>query len=204
MGFAATTAEGPDDDPVTETDRDTDGSPTDRRSHSPWLAAILSLVLAGAGQLYNRQIIRGVLHAVFAAGFWCAGLGWIVHLLAGLDGWMAGSRIREWGLDGRSVRIAARRALEAHPFDPAVHAGEASQEIPPAVRAAQRADRGLRYLARTEAAHGYAGDDTLGAVTSLLQIALFYFEPILYLVLRRRQIAALEALAAFGISPPPE
>lgn len=166
-------------------------------ANTPWLAGILSLVLPGAGQLYNRQFIRAPLYALFAMAFWCGGLGWIVHLLACADGWLTASRIREWGMVGRSVRASAVRALRSDPSDLAALEGDGSPAIQAAIDTAQRTQTGLRWLARTEPAHGYAGDDALGTLTSVLQIVLFYFDPILYAVFRRRQLRAHGVLGEF-------
>jgi hypothetical protein len=176
---------------------ETDIAPKTPRVHFPWLAGALSLVLPGAGQLYNRQLIRGPLYAVFAVGFWCGGLGWIVHILAGVDGWLTASRIREWGMVGRSLRVSAGRALKSDPLASAALEGDTSPEFQAAVDATRRAQAGLSLLARTEAAHGYAGDHAMGILTHVLQVVLFYIEPILYAVFRRRQLRAHGVLGKF-------
>ena len=167
------------------------GSP---RAHSPSLAGLLSLVLPGIGQLYNRQIVRCLLYASFAIVLWCAGLGWIVHILAGFDGWMAGNRIREWGLVGRSVRAAARCAIEADPLAQSTAKGEPSPAIQSATHREKRADAALHRLAKHGGDDGYVSDDPLGILISLLQIAFVYIEPISYEVHRRRQLRAQQVL----------
>ena len=175
---------------MTEPSPEADTAHNTPRVHSPWLAGILSLVLPGAGQLYNRQLIRGPLYAVFAVGFWCGGLGWIVHILAAADGWLTASRIREWGMVGRSVRVSAGRALKSDALDSAALEGDTSPAFQAAIDTARRAQAGLGWLARTEPAHGYTGDDALGILASLLQIVGYYVDPIQYAVFRRRQLRA--------------
>ncbi len=52
---------------------------------NPMLAGILSLLIPGLGQLYNGQILWGVLWLVLTGVSWIgtAGLlGWVVHLIA--------------------------------------------------------------------------------------------------------------------------
>lgn len=49
------------------------------------LAAVLSLVLPGVGQIYNGDFLRGIFWLVVTPGFWIGSggtLGWIAHLIA--------------------------------------------------------------------------------------------------------------------------
>ena len=49
------------------------------------LAGILSLIVPGVGQLYNGQILAGVLWLILTPGFWIGTggtLGWICHIVA--------------------------------------------------------------------------------------------------------------------------
>lgn len=51
----------------------------------PVLAGILSLIIPGLGQLYNGQILWGILWLIFTPGLWIGTggtLGWVCHLLA--------------------------------------------------------------------------------------------------------------------------
>lgn len=51
----------------------------------PVLAGILSLIIPGVGQLYNGQILWGILWLLLTPGFWIGTgglLGWVCHLLA--------------------------------------------------------------------------------------------------------------------------
>jgi TM2 domain-containing membrane protein YozV len=51
----------------------------------PGLAALLSLIVPGFGQIYNGKILRGIFWLIITPGFWIgtAGLfGWPFHLIA--------------------------------------------------------------------------------------------------------------------------
>ena len=51
----------------------------------PNLAGILSLLVPGVGQLYNGQILAGILWLILTPGFWIGTggtLGWICHIVA--------------------------------------------------------------------------------------------------------------------------
>jgi len=51
----------------------------------PGTAAILSLVLPGAGQIYNGAFLRGIFWLVITPGIWlwsATTLGWLCHLAA--------------------------------------------------------------------------------------------------------------------------
>ena len=50
---------------------------------NPELAAVLSLLFPGVGQLYNGRIVRGILWLIITPGFWLGTgglLGWVCHL----------------------------------------------------------------------------------------------------------------------------
>ena len=52
---------------------------------NPGLAAVLSLLIPGVGQLYNGRIVRGILWLIITPGFWLGtgGLrGWVCHLIS--------------------------------------------------------------------------------------------------------------------------
>jgi TM2 domain-containing membrane protein YozV len=52
----------------------------------PVLAGILSFVVPGVGQLYNGQILWGILWLIITPGFWIGSggtLGWICHIISG-------------------------------------------------------------------------------------------------------------------------
>ena len=51
----------------------------------PTLAAILSLLIPGVGQLYNGRILAGILWLIITPGLWIGTgglLGWVCHLIA--------------------------------------------------------------------------------------------------------------------------
>ena len=51
----------------------------------PVLAGFLSFIIPGVGQLYNGQILAGILWLIFTPGLWIGSggtLGWICHILA--------------------------------------------------------------------------------------------------------------------------
>ncbi len=48
-------------------------------------AAVLSLVLPGAGQIYNGDFLRGIFWLIITPGFWIGSggmLGWVCHLIS--------------------------------------------------------------------------------------------------------------------------
>jgi len=51
----------------------------------PTLAAVLSLLIPGVGQLYNGRILAGILWLIITPGFWIGTgglLGWVCHVIA--------------------------------------------------------------------------------------------------------------------------
>ena len=51
----------------------------------PGLAAVLSLIIPGAGQLYNGRILAGILWLIITPGIWIGTgglLGWVCHVIA--------------------------------------------------------------------------------------------------------------------------
>lgn len=68
------------------------------RTWRPWIAALLSFLVPGFGQLYNRDYLRGIVWLVITPGFWvgsAGAFGWPFHLIAAYTAW--------------------RRALHEHP-----------------------------------------------------------------------------------------
>jgi TM2 domain-containing membrane protein YozV len=52
---------------------------------NPGVAAVLSLLLPGVGQIYNGDFLRGIFWLIVAPGLWIGSgglLGWICHLIA--------------------------------------------------------------------------------------------------------------------------
>jgi TM2 domain-containing membrane protein YozV len=51
----------------------------------PALAAVLSLIVPGVGQLYNGRILAGILWLIITPGLWIGTggtLGWICHIIS--------------------------------------------------------------------------------------------------------------------------
>jgi TM2 domain-containing membrane protein YozV len=51
----------------------------------PGVAALLSFLIPGVGQIYNGDILRGVFWLIITPGFWIGSgglLGWVCHIIA--------------------------------------------------------------------------------------------------------------------------
>jgi TM2 domain-containing membrane protein YozV len=51
----------------------------------PGLAAVLSAIIPGVGQLYNGRILAGILWLIITPGLWIGTgglLGWVCHVIA--------------------------------------------------------------------------------------------------------------------------
>jgi TM2 domain-containing membrane protein YozV len=51
----------------------------------PGVAAVLSFIVPGVGQIYNGKILRGIFWLIITPGFWLGTgglLGWICHLIS--------------------------------------------------------------------------------------------------------------------------
>ena len=52
---------------------------------NPGVAAVLSAVIPGLGQIYNGQILRAIVWFIITPGLWIGSggtLGWICHVIA--------------------------------------------------------------------------------------------------------------------------
>ena len=59
--------------------------PLAQPDYKPWIAAALSLLAPGLGQIYNRDYLRGIFWLIVTPGFWIGSagvLGWPFHLIA--------------------------------------------------------------------------------------------------------------------------
>jgi TM2 domain-containing membrane protein YozV len=59
-----------------------------RSPSSPGLAALLSFLIPGIGQLYTGNWVWGIFWLIITPGFWIGSggfLGWICHILAALQ-----------------------------------------------------------------------------------------------------------------------
>lgn len=69
-----------------------------RRRYAQWIAATLSFLAPGLGQLYNRDFLRGLFWLVVTPGFWVGSaglLGWPFHLIAAYTAYRRAVRVRE-------------------------------------------------------------------------------------------------------------
>jgi TM2 domain-containing membrane protein YozV len=56
-----------------------------KKPSDPGVAAVLSFIVPGVGQIYNGKFLRGIFWLVVTPGFWIGSggtLGWVCHLLA--------------------------------------------------------------------------------------------------------------------------
>ena len=63
---------------------------------NPGTAAVLSLLIPGAGQIYNGDFLRALFWLIVTPGLWIGSgglLGWICHLIAA---WTAHQRAHYW------------------------------------------------------------------------------------------------------------
>ena len=66
---------------------------------NPGLAAVLSFLIPGLGQIYNGQILWAIFWLIFTPGMWLGTgglLGWVCHVVAA---WMAYSYARDHAYD---------------------------------------------------------------------------------------------------------
>jgi hypothetical protein len=57
---------------------------------NPGVAAVLSFVLPGVGQLYTGRFWRGIFWMIVTPGLWLGSagtLGWIFHIIASYTAW---------------------------------------------------------------------------------------------------------------------
>ena len=58
---------------------------TTAETRHPGVAAVLSVVIPGVGQIYNGDFLRGIFWLIVTPGFWITSgglLGWVCHLIA--------------------------------------------------------------------------------------------------------------------------
>jgi len=63
--------------------------------HTAGVAAILSLILPGAGQFYNGRFLAGVIWLIITPGLWIGSggsLGWICHVISSITAYRYASR----------------------------------------------------------------------------------------------------------------
>ena len=55
------------------------------KMRNPGLAAVLSVIIPGVGQIYNGDFLRGIFWLIVTPGLWLGSgglLGWICHVIA--------------------------------------------------------------------------------------------------------------------------
>lgn len=63
----------------------------------PTLAAVLSAIIPGVGQLYNGRIPAGILWLIITPGLWIGTgglLGWVCHIIAAYNAYARDHRVR--------------------------------------------------------------------------------------------------------------
>ncbi|MCL3882275.1 DUF4339 domain-containing protein [Marivita sp. GX14005] len=80
---------------------------------SPWVAALLSLLIVGVGQMYNGQVGKGILMLIGCIFLWSIMLGWIVNLWSIVDAWSVASRKHDAFERWMEANAAAARAQHA-------------------------------------------------------------------------------------------
>jgi TM2 domain-containing membrane protein YozV len=73
---------------------------THSRLPDPGLAAVLSFVVPGLGQLYNGKFLRGGFWLIVTPGLWIGSggtLGWICHIVAAYTAHAYAHRLSEQG-----------------------------------------------------------------------------------------------------------
>lgn len=61
------------------------GDPASPAMSKPGVAAVLSFIVPGVGQIYNGKFLRGIFWLIITPGFWLGSgglLGWVCHLIA--------------------------------------------------------------------------------------------------------------------------
>ena len=70
------------------------GTVSTTSSRNPGIAAVLSLILPGAGQIYNGDFLRAIVWFVITPGLWIGTggmLGWVCHLISAFTAYQRAS-----------------------------------------------------------------------------------------------------------------
>jgi TM2 domain-containing membrane protein YozV len=62
---------------------------------NPGVAAVLSAVIPGIGQIYNGDFLRGIFWLIITPGFWIGTggtLGWVCHVIAAFTAYRRAER----------------------------------------------------------------------------------------------------------------
>lgn len=71
---------------------------------NPGLAAVLSFLLPGLGQIYNGNFLRGLFWLIITPGLWIGSggfLGWVCHLASAYTAYSKAQVINDGGWDTR-------------------------------------------------------------------------------------------------------
>ena len=60
---------------------------------NPTLAAILSLLIVGLGQIYNGQAGKGIVMFIACVLLWCVFLGWIINIASIVDAYKTAEKM---------------------------------------------------------------------------------------------------------------
>ena len=66
------------------------------------IAAVLSLIVPGVGQIYNGFFLRGIFWLIITPGFWVGTggmLGWVCHLIAAYTAYSKAEEIAQMEAD---------------------------------------------------------------------------------------------------------
>jgi len=67
-----------------------------RDDNRPGIAAVLSLIIPGVGQFYNRAFWRGIFWLIITPGLWIGSggfLGWICHIISTITAYNYANRL---------------------------------------------------------------------------------------------------------------
>jgi len=75
---------------------------------SPGVAVLLSLLICGAGQLYNGEVAKGILMFIGCAVLWTVTLGWIISIWSMIDAYGTAKRLSSHVVYTGGSQIAGR------------------------------------------------------------------------------------------------
>ncbi|HTQ13150.1 MAG TPA: GYF domain-containing protein [Rhizomicrobium sp.] len=75
---------------------------------SPGVALLLSLLLCGAGQMYNGQIGKGILMLIGCVLLWFVLLGWIINIWSWIDAYQT-AKMMNFRYQQQLIAVAAAR-----------------------------------------------------------------------------------------------
>jgi len=68
------------------------------KAHNETLAAVLSLMVPGVGQFYNRDLGRGIFWLIITPGFWVGSggtLGWLSHIISAYTAYRRAKKMKQ-------------------------------------------------------------------------------------------------------------